>query len=308
MVYLTREFVMSKALSSTQEAFQEAQIVIESPWRLGWRRFLRHRLAVLGMFVVVVLFLSAIFAPYITPYNPNRIDLDAIYQAPSPSHPFGTDDLGRDMLSRIIYGGRVSLTVGVSSILFAIVVGTFLGALSGFYGRAVDSVIMRITDLALTFPPLLILILLAALFGTSIMTIIFVIAAVSWMTVTRLVRASFLSLREQVFVEAARAQGANSARIIVKHILPSVVSPIVVAATLGTASAILTESTLSFLGLGIQPPTATWGNMLQTAQDQMIIAPWTAVFPGIMIFLTVMVINFVGDGLRDAFDLRKIIH
>lgn len=299
---------MSRTLQMSENKIERSQQVsIESPWRLGWRRFLRHRLAVTGLFVVVALVSSAVFAPYIVPYDPNRINLNTMYEPPSQTHWFGTDELGRDMLSRVIYGGRVSLTVGISAILFAVIVGTLLGSLAGFYGRFTDSVIMRLTDLALTFPPLLILILLAALFGTSLTTMIFVIAAVSWMTVTRLVRASFLALREQIFIEAARVQGASSARIIFRHILPNAVSPIVVAATLGTASAILTESTLSFLGLGVQPPTATWGNMLQTAQDQMVIAPWTALFPGLMIFLTVMVINFVGDGLRDAFDLRKII-
>lgn len=299
---------MIKALKALRPPRRsQSPVSIESPWRLSWRRFLRHRLAAAGLFVVLALFASAIFAPYVAPYDPNRIDLDAMYQPPSPTHPFGTDELGRDMLSRVIYGGRVSLTVGVSAALVAVLIGTLLGALAGFYGRAVDSALMRLTDLALTFPPLLILILLAALFGTSLLTMILVIAAVSWMTVARLVRASFLALREQTFVEAARAQGAGDWRLIVRHILPNSISPVVVAATLGTAAAILTESTLSYLGLGVQPPTATWGNMLQTAQDQMIIAPWTALFPGLMIFLTVIAINFVGDGLRDAFDLRKII-
>lgn len=298
---------MSKALPLSSHDNLEGQIKIEGPWRLCWRRFLHHRLAVGSLLIITILLLSTIFAPYIVPYDPNRINLSNMYQPPNWDHWFGTDELGRDMFSRVIYGGRVSLTVGLSSALFAVVIGTLLGALAGFHGRFIDSVIMRLTDLALTFPPLLILILLAALFGTSLLTMIFVIAAVSWMTVTRLVRASFLSLREQVFVEAALAQGASNLRIMFRHILPSVISPIVVATTLGTAAAILTESTLSFLGLGVQPPTATWGNMLQTSQDQMGIAPWTAMFPGLMIFLTVMVINFLGDGLRDAFDLKKII-
>jgi peptide/nickel transport system permease protein len=279
----------------------------ESLWRLTWRRFLRHKVALAGLGVLVVLSLSALLAPWIVPYDPNAIDLRARYQPPSWAHPMGTDDLGRDLLSRVIYGGRISLSIGVLSALVAVLFGTLLGALAGFFGRLVDGLIMRFTDLMLTFPPLLLLILLASLFGTSLLTIVLVISAVSWMNVARLVRASFLSLKEQGFVEAARALGASPARLILRHILPNALSPIIVAATLGAAAAILTESTLSYLGLGIQPPTSSWGTMLQTAQSQISIAPWMSIFPGLMIFLTVLSINFVGDGLRDALDPYKIL-
>ncbi len=284
-----------------------AAAAVESPWRLAWRRFLRHKLALAGLGVLAVLGLSALLAPWVAPYDPNAIDLRARYQPPSWTHPMGTDDLGRDMLSRVIYGGRISLSIGIASALVAVLIGTLLGAAAGFFGRWLDGVIMRFTDLMLTFPPLLLLILLASLFGTSFVTIVLVISAVSWMNVARLVRASFLSLREQDFVEAARALGAGPVRLIVKHILPNALSPIIVAATLGAASAILTESTLSYLGLGIQPPTSSWGTMLQTAQAQISTAPWMSLFPGLMIFITVLSINFVGDGLRDALDPRKVV-
>lgn len=280
---------------------------VESLWRLTWRRFLRHRVALVGLAVLTVLVLSALLAPWIVPYDPNAIDLQARYRPPSWEHPMGTDDLGRDLLSRVIYGGRISLSIGVLSALVSVLFGTLLGALAGFFGRFVDGLIMRFTDLMLTFPPLLLLILLASLFGTSFLTIVLVISSVSWMNVARLVRASFLSLKEQDFVEAARALGVGPLRLMIRHILPNALSPIIVAATLGAAAAILTESTLSYLGLGIQPPTSSWGTMLQTAQSQISIAPWMSLFPGLMIFITVLSINFVGDGLRDALDPRKIV-
>lgn len=281
--------------------------VTQSLWRLGWRRFLRHKLALVSLGTLAIFVLSALLAPWISPYDPNEIDLRVRYAPPSPAHPLGTDDLGRDLLSRLIWGGRISLSIGILSALVAVSFGTLLGALAGYYGRWLDGVIMRFTDLMLTFPPLLLLILLASLFGTSFLTIVLVISAVSWMNVARLARASFLSLKEQDFVEAARALGAGSGRIIFKHILPNALSPIIVAATLGAAAAILTESTLSYLGLGIQPPTSSWGTMLQTAQKEIRLAPWTSIFPGLMIFLTVLGINFMGDGLRDALDPRKVL-
>jgi len=219
----------------------------------------------------------------------------------------GTDELGRDVLTRIAYGGRVSLTIGVLAMGVAIAVGTLIGAAGGYYGGLLDSVLMRLTDLMLIFPDLILLILLAGLFGTNFATIVAVIGAVRWMTVARLVRASVLSLKSADFIEAARALGASDVTVIVRHILPNSAGPIVVAATLGTAGAIIAESTLSYLGLGVQPPTATWGNMLQNAQDQFTTAPWTAVFPGLMIFLTVVSINYIGDGLRDALDPRTTV-
>jgi len=278
-----------------------------STWKLAWRRFRRHRMAMAGAAVVGLFAGLAILAPWAIPYAPTAQDLERMYGVPSLRHPMGTDELGRDVLTRIAYGGRVSLTIGVLAMGVAIAVGTLIGAAGGYYGGLLDSVLMRLTDLMLIFPDLILLILLAGLFGTNFATIVAVIGAVRWMTVARLVRASVLSLKSADFIEAARALGASDVTVIVRHILPNSAGPIVVAATLGTAGAIIAESTLSYLGLGVQPPTATWGNMLQNAQDQFTTAPWTAVFPGLMIFLTVVSINYIGDGLRDALDPRTTV-
>jgi len=218
----------------------------------------------------------------------------------------GTDQLGRDQLSRLMHGGKFSLQVGVLATVVAVLAGTVLGALAGYYGGLADSIIMRFTDFMLSVPRLLVLLLVGGVFGTSLVLIIALIGLTAWMHVARLVRAAFLSLREREFVEAARALGAGDARLIVRHILPNALGPVIVAATLGVAGAILAESTLSYLGYGVQPPTPTWGNMLQNAQSEMYAAPWLAIFPGLLIFATIMSINFVGDGLRDALDPRAV--
>lgn len=265
-------------------------------------RFVRHRLAMVGALVLLGLALAALTAPLIAPYDPDAQDLAGRFAPPSQAHPLGTDDLGRDLLTRIVYGGRVSLSVGLLAMTVAVVVGALLGAVAGYRGRWWDNVIMRLVDVVLAFPDLLVLVLLAAIFGKSMLTIVAVIAALRWMTVARLVRASFLSLREEDFVLAAHSIGATGVRIVVRHLLPNAAGPLIVAATLGTATAIIAESTLSYLGLGLQPPTASWGSMLRNAQDQIFIAPWTAVFPGLAIFVAVLSLNFVGDGLRDALD------
>jgi peptide/nickel transport system permease protein len=239
-------------------------------------------------------------------------------QPPSRGHIMGTDELGRDLLTRIFYGGRVSLSIGVMAMALAVFFGALVGGLAGFYGGWVDNVLMRFTDMMLAFPQLFILIILAlalrdlpieALRGTafaSIFSIVLVIAVLAWMQVARLVRASFLSLKEKEFVEAARCAGVPNWRIMVRHLLPNAMSPIIVAATFRVATSIITESGLSYLGFGVQPPTPTWGNMLKNAQDQMTRAPWTAIFPGLMIFIAVIAINFIGDGLRDALDPYKV--
>lgn len=265
-------------------------------------RFRRHRLALAGTAALAVLALAAILAPYTAPYAPDLQDLDARLAPPTLAHPFGTDDLGRDMLSRVMHGARVSLAVGVLAMGVALGVGVLVGALAGYVGGRLDNALMRLVDVALSFPDLLILILLAMFFGKSLATVVLVIAALRWMTVARLVRASFLSLREEEFVLAARAIGASPLRIATRHMLVNALAPVIVAATLGTATAIIAESTLSYLGFGIQPPTASWGSMLRTAQDQLFTAPWTAIYPGLAIFVTVLSLNFVGDGLRDALD------
>jgi len=278
--------------------------------RLAWARFRRHRMALVGLCLVAVFALGATGARVVSPYNPEKSDLDHRLAAPTWQHPMGTDDLGRDLLTRILYGGRVSLTIGVMAMALAVTIGTAVGALAGYHGGWVDNVLMRFTDLMLSFPALFVLILLTLVLRTApvpflrggILAIVLVIAVVSWMTVARLVRGAFLSLREMTFVEAARGVGAGNTRLILRHILPNSLSPIIVAATLRVASSIVTESGLSFLGFGVQPPVPTWGNMLQAAQDQMTTAPWTAIYPGLMIFLTVIAINYIGDGLRDALD------
>jgi len=280
--------------------------------RLAWIRFRRHRMALAGLGLVAVFALSAIFVHLVSPYDPEHSDLDHRLAAPTWRHPMGTDDLGRDLLTRLLYGGRISLTIGVMAMALAVAVGTAVGAAAGYYGGWPDNLLMRVTDMMLSFPALFVLILLALVLRTvaipflrgGVLAIVIVIAVLSWMTVARLVRASFLALREAAFVEAGRGLGAGSARLMLRHILPNSLSPIIVAATLRVAGSIVTESGLSFLGFGVQPPVPTWGNMLQAAQDQMTTAPWTAVYPGLMIFLTVVAINYIGDGLRDALDPR----
>jgi peptide/nickel transport system permease protein len=256
--------------------------------------------------VVGALSLAVLVAPWITPYQPNKTNLTAMLEPPNLAHPMGTDELGRDLYTRILYGGRVSLAVGLLSVALSITVGTAVGALAGYHGGRLDNVLMRVVDFMICLPTIFLLIILATLYGTQPSTIILVIGGLRWMGTSRLVRGSFLSLREREFVEAARCLGARPGRIMVRHILPNALGPIIVAATLGVAGAIIAESSLSFLGLGIQPPMASWGNMLRNAQDQMVRAPWTAIFPGLMIFVTVLSMNYIGDGLRDALDPRKV--
>jgi peptide/nickel transport system permease protein len=285
--------------------------------QLVWHSYRRHKPAMIGTAIILTFALAAIFAPYISPWDPEKTNLDAMLQPPSAQHIMGTDELGRDLLTRILYGGRVSLSIGVMAMALAVVVGAIVGGVAGFYGGWVDNVLMRFTDMMLAFPQLFVLIILAlalrdipieALRGTafaSVFSIVLVIAVLAWMRVARLVRASFLSLKEKEFIEAARSCGVPNLRIMVRHLLPNAMSPIIVAATFRVATSIITESGLSYLGFGVQPPTPTWGNMLKNAQVQMTRAPWTAIFPGLMIFIAVIAINFIGDGLRDALDPYK---
>jgi peptide/nickel transport system permease protein len=273
------------------------------------RRFLRHHLAVAGLMVLLVLILSAVLAPYIT-QDPNALSVSARKQGPSWAHLFGTDEAGRDVFARTLYGGRISLSIGLAATLIALAIGTALGAAAGYFGGLLDAGLMRLTDAFLCFPQLFVLIVLGTLIRTtelrvlqgSIVPIALVIGILSWMGLARLVRATFLSLKEKEFVEAARAAGSGDARIMLRHVLPGAVGPIVVQASLLVAASIITESGLSYLGYGVQPPTATWGNLLRDAQPHMQQLPVFAIAPGLMIFLTVISINFVGDGLRDALD------
>jgi peptide/nickel transport system permease protein len=272
---------------------------------LAWRRFRRHRLALLGAVVLGLVVGVCLLGPLVVPESAaNKVDPALFRAPPSLAHPFGSDDVGRDILWRGIYGGRISLAIGALSIALAMTIGIVLGSLSGYYGRWVDSVIMRLTDAVLSMPSLLVLIVLTRILGPSVPTIIMVIGLLNWMQVTRIVRANFLSLKEQDFVLAARALGVSDRAIIFRHVLPNTLAPVVVAATLGVGYAIILEASASFLGLGVQPPTASWGSMLYRAQGLMVQAPWVAIFPGLLILVTVMAVNFLGDGLRDALDPR----
>lgn len=279
-----------------------------------WNRFRRHRMASASLAIVLALAAVSALAPWLTPFDANKPHLDIRLQAPSRAHWFGTDDLGRDLLTRILYGGRVSMSIGILAMSLAVVIGTSIGAAAGYFGGRLDNLLMRFTDLVLAIPTLFLLILLTLVLRNfpipflrgGVLAIVLAIALLSWMTVARLVRASYLSLKEQTFVESAQALGASNLRVIVRHILPNAASSIIVAATLRVASSIITESGLSFLGFGVQPPTPTWGNMLRNAQDQMVTAPWTAIMPGAFIFVTVIAINYIGDGLRDALDPRHV--
>jgi peptide/nickel transport system permease protein len=279
-----------------------------SQWQMAFERFRAHRPAMVGLFVLAMLAFLSAAAPIVSPYDPEKTALLLIWEAPSAAHPFGTDGLGRDLATRILYGGRVSLAVGLLAVTVAVSVGTLVGMVAGYYGRWVDGVLMRFVDMMYSFPRLFLLILFGVIFkGMTLGVIVIVLGLLSWMTTSRLVRASFLALKHREFVEAARCIGASDWRIILRHILPNSLAPIIVAATLGVAGAIIAESTLSFLGLGIQPPTPSWGNMLNHATTEMDKAPWTAIFPGLFIFLAVVSINFIGDGLRDALDPRHVV-
>jgi peptide/nickel transport system permease protein len=268
------------------------------------RRLRANRLAMVGAVVVAILIVVALFAPIITPHDPYAIDVEAILLPPSPSHLFGTDELGRDVFSRMVYGARVSLQVGFVAAGLATLVGVFLGALAGYYGGKVEALIMRFTDMMLCFPTFFLILAVIALLEPSILNIMAVIGLTSWMGVARLVRAEFLTLKERDYVIAARSLGASDKRIIFRHILPNAMAPVLVALTLGVAGAILTESGLSFLGLGVQPPLASWGNILNQGKANIEIAWWLSLFPGLAILVTVLGYNLLGEGIRDALDPR----
>jgi peptide/nickel transport system permease protein len=267
-------------------------------------------MAVVSIVVLLVIILSTVLAPVISPYDPLCTDAHNKLLPPSREHLMGTDDMGRDVFSRILYAGRVSLTVGFLATFASLILGMIVGGLSGYFGGKLDNFLMRVTDLFLSFPTLFVLILLSALLRetnlnflrSGMLPVVFVIAILSWMGLARLVRAAFLSLREQEFVVAARALGVKPRRIVLRHILPNTLSVIIVNSTLFVAYSIILESGLSYLGFGVQPPTPTWGNMLNRSQIYVYVAPWLGIFPGLMIFFTVISINYIGDGLRDAMD------
>ncbi|WP_407270124.1 oligopeptide ABC transporter permease [Radiobacillus sp. PE A8.2] len=275
----------------------------------GWKRFKKNKLAVFGLIVLGLLILIAVFAPFIAPHDPytspkNELGTYDVYAPPSAEHLLGTDGTGRDMMSRLIYGARVSLSVALTAVLISTLIGVFMGVVAGYYGKWIDNIIMRITDVVICFPVLFLAITAATILTPGIMNVIIIISFVSWTTMTRLVRGEVLKIREMEYVEAARSIGQNNGVIIAKHILPNIIAPIVVQATLQTAEAILTESALSFLGVGVQQPYPSWGNMLNDATSIMVLQfkPWIWMPAGFAILITILCINFLGDGLRDALD------
>ncbi|MBI2204059.1 MAG: ABC transporter permease [Candidatus Rokubacteria bacterium] len=304
----------SKALHALHRS-HEAPI---SLWRDAGRRFRRHRLAMVGVAILGVMVVAVLAGPFFYRVPINEIDFKDKLKGPSRAHPLGTDDLGQDLLARMLYGGRISMAVGVTSMLIAISIGTLIGATAGYVGGPTDHTLMRVTDLFLSLPGLPLLLLIVYLFRDSLKTwvgpemgvfllVVAVIGGLRWMPVARLVRAQFLSLREKEFVEAARGLGAPPLRQVVRHILPNAMGPVLVAGTIDVAAAIIAESSLSFLGLGFPPDIPTWGRILFDAKDNLDFAPHWALFPGAAIFLTVLSINYIGDGLRDALDPRKVL-
>jgi peptide/nickel transport system permease protein len=288
--------------------------------QLAWRRFKRHKMAMFGVItLIILLFYSFGGAIFLTEKYANFTDTTLRLNSPNLIHPFGTDTVGRDILARTIYGGQISLIIGLTAVLIETIVGILVGALAGYFGGTLDSVLMRITEAMLNIPEIFLLIVMAKYFGGkipnttilgrnfsgSVIVIVVIIGMTSWMYLARIVRAEFLSIKENEFILAARATGTPNSQIIFRHILPNSVAPIVVSATLGVANAILAEAYISFLGLGVQPPTATWGNMLDGANNYLESAPWMWFFPGLLILLTVLSINFLGDGMRDALDPRS---
>ena len=310
-------------ITTAQEVLRPAtvdQAALRRPsrslWSDAWRQFRRHRLAMFGVVTLCLLLLATLVGPLIYRVPSDAIDYGAGLLGPSPQHPFGTDDLGRDLLARAMLGGRVSMAVGVVAVLIAITLGTFIGAVAGFLGGRTDSILMRLTDLFLALPVLPFLLMvtylfrdpLKKLFGPELgifLLIVGVIGALNWMPLARLVRASFLSIKQKEFIEAARCLGASNWRIMFGHVLPNALSAVIVAATVGVGAAIITESSLSFLGVGFPPDMPTWGRLLYDAQNFLDLGPHWAIFPGLLIFLTVLSINYIGDGLRDALDPRK---
>ena len=307
----------STSASPTAEAAVRKP-VSTSPWAEAWRRFKRHRLAYASLWLLALLSLAVLLGPLVYKVGINDIDFTARLKGPGGTHPLGTDDLGRDLLARMLYGGRISLAVGLAAMLTGILIGVVVGAVAGISRGGVDAFLMWLTDLFLSLPQLPVLLLLMfffrdplkAAFGPEVgifLLIVLVIGGLSWMPVARLVRAQFFSLREKEFVEAARALGASTQRQVVRHILPNALGPVIVAATINIAAAIITESTLSFLGLGFPPDIPTWGRILYDSRDYLDIAVHWSLFPGLAIFIAVLTINFIGDGLRDALDPRRVL-
>jgi peptide/nickel transport system permease protein len=296
------QVILDSQINRNQEGLGEE----ESYLKVVVTRFFKHKLAVLGLIIFTLLVLMAIFAPLIAPQDPLEVGYD--FEAkPSSEHLLGTDQVGRDVFSRLIYASRISLTVGLGAVSIYVIIGTILGAIAGYVGKWADMIIMRITDVFMSFPFLMVILVLVSVMGPSLFNIILVLGVLGWPPIARLVRGSVLSLKQMDYVKAGVALGYTAPKILINHILPNALAPILVNATFGIASAIITEASLSFLGMGVQPPTASWGNMLTEAQSLTVLAnqPWLWVPPGLMIILAVLSINFMGDGLRDAVDPKS---
>lgn len=289
------------------EALREVQTAEMAPPSSLFRRFCRHKLAIAGLAVFALLALVAIFAPLLAPCDPNKVfpDFEA---APSTAHLLGTDTVGRDMLSRIIYGSRISLVVGVGTVVIYVLIGGLLGTLAGFFGGWADSLIMRFTDIVMSFPFFIVILVMVSILGPGVNNVIIALGVLGWPPIARIIRGSILSVKEADYVRAGRALGYTNARLIFRHIYPNILAPVLVNATFGVSNAILMESSLSFLGMGVQPPTASWGNILTDAQSMTILAqePWMWIPAGLLIVIAVLSVNFMGDGLRDALDPKKI--
>ncbi len=278
----------------------------ESQFQRIWRRFLSHKLAVIGGCIVIILLISAVFAGFIAPHNPLDLDTQRRFMRPFTNSEFilGTDEMGRDTFARLLHGGKISLVVGIAAMFATVVTGLLIGLISGYYGGKTDTLLMRFTDTMLCFPQVFLLLILAAFITPTVVSIALIIGLTSWMEVARIIRAQVQYIKEQDFIQASFALGASGRRIMFRELLPNAMAPVLVSATLNVANAVLMESYISFLGYGIQPPLASWGNMLTNAQAYFDLSPWLAILPGIMITLTVMSFNFLGDGLRDALDPR----
>lgn len=292
-------------ITSLKQHTLETKAVTQT--QLTWEQFRRHKLAVAASVIFIIISIVCLLAPVFAPYKFDQIDLKNRKAAPMAEHIMGTDTLGRDLYTRVLYGGRISIMIGLFSALVGTSIGTLVGAFAGFYGGWLDNVLMRFTDIAYSIPTLPLLIVLSSYTQSAVPSMVLIIGFLSWMSTARVVRASVLSLKKKEFVEAAYSIGAKDSRLIFKHIVPNIAGPIIVGTTLSVGSAIIVESSLSFLGLGVQPPIPTWGNMLQASQSTMATEPWLTIFPGVAILIVVLCVNFIGDGLHDALDptLRK---
>ncbi len=296
---------MNETVTDVQDISLAAEgigVQLRSNAKITWEKFLQHKLAVISSLFLILLVALCFLAPLIAPYEFDAIDLMNIRKAPSLAHLLGTDALGRDLLTRLLYGGRISITIGLTAALLGTVVGTMIGSIAGYFGHWVDNLLMRLTDLAYSIPTLPLIIVISSYTDTQALGIVLIIGLFSWMQTARVVRGAILSVKENEYVTAARALGAKDRLIIIRHVLPNISNSIIVGATLGVGNAIITESSLSFLGLGVSPPTPTWGNMLMDSQATMSSQPWLTIFPGMAILLTVLCVNFIGDGLQDALD------